>query len=101
MNLNEFNLLYDDLLSKINLENKQIYIKGDFNIDLIKSDIHQTTDTFLQNNLSACLKPFITKPSRITPHSKTLIDNIFSNSIEETYFPETLFAQSHITCHNS
>ena len=29
------------------------------------------------------LLPFISTPSRVTPRSKTLIDNIFSNNIED------------------
>ena len=30
------------------------------------------------------LLPYINTPSRVTPHSKTFIDNIFSNSIEDS-----------------
>ena len=29
------------------------------------------------------LLPYISKPSPVTPHSKTLIDNIFSTNIED------------------
>ena len=35
MNLSEFNILYDELLSKIRFENKNIFLLGDFNIDLL------------------------------------------------------------------
>ena len=58
---------------------------GDFNIDLLKSDTHHDTCDFLEQNLSACLKPYIIRPTRITPHCKTLIDNIFSNYMGEDF----------------
>ena len=83
MDLREFNTMYDDLLSKIQRENKQIYIMGDFNIDLLKSHINNDADTFLQQNLSSNLKPLIVRPTRLTPTSKTLIDNIFTNYHED------------------
>ena len=83
MNLAEFNILYDELLSKLRTENKNIFILGDFNIDLLKTSNHTESDTFLNNNLSSCIRPLITRPTRITAHSKTLIDNIFTNNIED------------------
>ena len=63
---------------------------GDFNIDLMKSETNNEVDAFLQLNLSNCIKPFITKPTRINPHSKTLIDNIFSNFFIESCFSTNL-----------
>ena len=58
---------------------------GDFNIDLLKSNSHTDTSNFLEQNLSSCIRPFILRPTRITPHSKTLIDNIYSNYLEDNY----------------
>ena len=72
MNLSEFNILYDEL-----------FLLGDFNIDLLKTENHIESDTFLNNNLSSCMRPLITRPTRITAHSKTLIDNIFTNNLED------------------
>lgn len=40
------------------------------------------TDEFIIMIFSIGLYPQITKPSRITTHSATLIDNIFPNGIE-------------------
>jgi hypothetical protein len=48
------------VLEKIDKENKLCFLTGDFNIDLLKS----------------------TRPTRITQHTATLIDNIFTNDIE-------------------
>ena len=54
---------------------------GDFNLDLIKSSQHTATSDFLGilNNMG--LNHLISLPSRITPKSATLIDNIFSTDV--------------------
>ena len=59
------------------------YICGDFNIDLLKYKIHQNTSRFVDMIFSLGLFPLITKPSRITQHSRTLIDNIITNNIQK------------------
>ena len=82
MDCSEFNILYSNLLEKISQEKKQAFIMGDFNIDLLKHESHEETQNFIQNNLSHFFKPLITRPTRITPHSKTLIDNVFTNTLE-------------------
>ena len=51
---------------------------GDFNVDLLKYEDDANTADFLDKIYSTSLIPQITSPTRITPRSKTLIDNIFS-----------------------
>ena len=53
---------------------------GDFNINLLNEDVHTLTNDFLNIMSSNSLYPSITKPTRITSNSATLIDNIFTNS---------------------
>ena len=60
-------------------ENKHAFLLGDFNIDLMKIDIDEHTATFLDTLTSNFFVPHI-HPTRIIPHSKMLIDNIFSNT---------------------
>lgn len=55
------------------------YIAGDFNIDLLKSDIDERTSSIFNNQLSYSFFPSIVKPTRITDASATLIDNIYLN----------------------
>ena len=43
--------------------------------------IHHTTNDFLNSLASNSFIPYILHPTRITSHSKTLTDNIFSNYI--------------------
>ena len=57
---------------------------GDFDIDLLKYDTHGDSSDFLDAMYASFLLPYINTPSRVTPHSKTLIDNIFSNTIEDS-----------------
>ena len=56
---------------------------GDFNIYLSKYDTHGNSSDFLDAMYPNFLLPYISAPSRVTPHSKTLIDNIFPNTTED------------------
>ena len=58
-------------------DNNGIIIGLDHNMDLLKSSNHAPTENFLNANLSMNLVPTITRPTRITKSSATLIDNIF------------------------
>ena len=58
-------------------ENKGIVIGLDHNLDLLKSTKHAPTGRFISANLSLGLVPTITRPTRITRSTATLIDNIF------------------------
>ena len=60
-------------------DNKKLFLVGDFNIDLLKVNIESPTNVFdiITANF---LVPHIIHPTRITSSSRTLIDNIYSNS---------------------
>ena len=77
----EFNISISPVLSTISFENKLSYIMGDFNINIINED-HQATSDFINLMNSNSLYPVISKPTRVTPTTATLIDNIFSNNLE-------------------
>ena len=79
----EFNDYYlNELLHKLSSENKSV-ILGDFKVDLMKYDNHHSTNEFLDSLSSHLFLPHITQPTRIRDTSKTLIDNIFSNTLIE------------------
>ena len=50
-------------------------------IYLLNYNDHQPTNYFLDSLASNYFVPYVLHPTRITSHSKTLIDNIFSNFI--------------------
>ena len=82
MDVNYFNNDYlQPLLEKLSNEDKKIYLMGDFNIDLMNTYTDLETSSFFDNLTSNLFVPHIIIPTRITETSKTLIDNIFSNSI--------------------
>ena len=68
-------------LELINKEKKMCHILGDFNINLFKSETHSPTEDFLNQLYSSYFYPTISKPTRITDKSATLIDNIQFNSL--------------------
>ena len=80
----EFNDVYlHDVLEKLSNEIKTAVLMDDFNIDLLKYDSDIDSFTFLGKMYSSFLLPYIFSPSRLTTRSQTLIDNIFSNNIQE------------------
>ena len=84
INPSEFTGIYiSKLLGKISKEDKTIVLMGHFNIDLLKYDTNTDSTTCLDSMYTNSLLPYISTPTRITAHSKTLINNIFSNNIED------------------
>ena len=64
----------------------EIIIGLDHNLDLLKSHLNQPTNDFMELSLDRELIPCITKPTRITNSSASLIDNILiSRSLQRSY----------------
>ena len=78
--LDTFILEIEKIFDVLHKENKTIYIMGDCNINLLNSDTHDPTGSFLDTMYSNMLYPLITRPTRVTANSATLIDNIFTNN---------------------
>ena len=70
------------LTQRLSKEKKSIYIAGDWNFNLLEFSKHEETMTFYETMMSNLLAPSITIPTRINSKGGTLIDNIFSNSIQ-------------------
>ena len=80
-----FNDHMSNITESISKEGKLCYLMGDMNIDLIKHDVHMPTSSFLDIMYSNNFFPLITKPTRITEKSATLIDHIFTNNFDIKY----------------
>ena len=80
------NLFLDDfikpLCEKLTVENKKIYLAGDFNLDLSNLN-HTESQKFFEVMMSHFLRPTITLPTKINKVRHTVIDNIFTNQIAE------------------
>lgn len=70
-------------LSIVSHENKKCFLMGDFNINIMDSEAQ--TQSFLDSLSSFCFKPMISKPTRITENSATLLDNIFTNILDREH----------------
>ena len=55
---------------------KDFVIGMDHNLDLLKHHLHTNTQVFLESMLDKFIMPCITRPTRITKETATLIDNI-------------------------
>ena len=55
---------------------------GDFNTNLLNYESHSDTNEFLNSVISHYLLPYILHPTRVTDHSATVIDNIFSSNTD-------------------
>ena len=79
------------MLSK---ENKEIYISGDFNFNLLKSDSNNACSNFFNLMNSNGLLPFILHPSRVVEgQTPSLIDNIFSNNTSSIILSGNIYFQ--------
>ena len=70
---------FSDLIGIIYKERKQCILMGDFNLDLIKVDIHNQTKDFVHSLYTNAIYPTISNPTRVTEHSATLLYNIITN----------------------
>ena len=65
--------------SLIDKKKYNIFLMGDFNIDLLQYESHSSTNDFLNTMISNSFLPYILQPTRVTDHSSKVVDNIFSN----------------------
>ena len=88
---------FSEALSDINsIHNNEIVVCGDFNFDLLKTESCSISLDFLNSIRSCSLIPTITKPTRITESTASLLDNILVKD-PSSYFSGIL--ESSITDH--
>ena len=80
----QFSEYFEKTLSKVTKENKECYISGDFNVDILNYNQNKISTDFLNSISSAGFLPSILEPTRLTDNSSTLIDNIFTNNIKQS-----------------
>ena len=90
---NEF---LEPILEKIN-KKKDCSLMGDFNVDLLKSNDNNSAGEFYNMFSSYFFTPFVLQPTRLK--AKTLIDNIFLNSLEYSSYSGNLLYElsDHLT----
>ena len=79
-NIEIFTDQLNELLRDLNHQKCQFFILGDGNIDFLRYLNHQPTEKYLGMLYTDITIPVIAKPTRITNHTKTLIDHICTNT---------------------
>ena len=74
--IEEFTLVAHNLQEKPS----KSYLCGDYNINFLKIDSSQHYSRFFENMTTLGFFPQITRPTRLSGDSNTLIDNIFTNN---------------------
>ena len=81
-NFELFNTFIGDAFTSDSLQNCDKIICGDFNLNLMNmTDASNNSSVFHNNMQTLALLPVISKPTRISPSSCSLIDNIFVNNL--------------------
>ena len=81
-NLTNFVKNFNEVFDRIAKENELCYLMGDFNVNLMIYQTNILTGELLDSMHSHLLSPLINRPTRITSHTATLIDNIITNNID-------------------
>ena len=81
--LNVFINEFTDLLIVLRARSKSVLLCGDYNIDLLKINANDNFNIFYENVISSSFIPSITLPTRICDTTSTLIDNIYTNSVDK------------------
>ena len=81
--VNEFLEYIESILTRITSENKNIYICGDLNFDLLKVQECEQSKNFFDLMCSFGLINQITIPTRTTESTATIIDNIYTNNVSD------------------
>ena len=68
--------IYKDVKKTCTIQKTDLILGLDHNLDLLKSNLHRPTLTFLETVYEQGMIPMITKPTRISSNTATLIDNI-------------------------
>ena len=72
--LEQFCNQLNDKIKTINPNRHEIYIFGDMNINFLKFNEHTQTEEFLDMLYANNILPIITKPTRLTDHTATLMN---------------------------
>ena len=99
----DFSTDYENILKNMaNHKHTNSVIGIDHNLDFIKHSRHNPTQLYLTQNLDSHMIPTITRPTRITQNSATLIDNLFiSQKLQDNYKSGILIYETsdHLPCY--
>ena len=80
----QLNSFLENVFKKANTKNKLCFVAGDFNLNCLDYNKNLEIRTFYNRIFAHGCIPLITKPTRVTSKTVSLIDNIFTNFIFDT-----------------
>jgi exonuclease III len=92
-----FSELLSNVLDELSSFNIPIYLLGDLNLDVLQVNASSNVSDYINLLFSYGLLQVITRPTRCTDHSATLIDHIITNSQLSSY--ETCIITSSVSDH--
>ena len=78
------NSYLENIFKKANTENKLCFVVGDFNLNCLDYNENLEIRTFYNRIFAHGCIPLITRPTRVTSKTVSLIDNIFTNFVFDT-----------------
>ena len=69
------------ILSKNEATKREVILIGDFNMNLLDFDKNKRVQSFVNLMFRFGMIPTINKPTRVTRHTATAIDHVFTNTI--------------------
>ena len=75
----QWNEIFEENIENVLREEKEIYLMGDINRDLLNKQIKQAWSDYME---PFGLVQMVSEATRVTPSSRTLIDHIFTNCTE-------------------
>ena len=83
-NIRAFNEELSDILTSMDHNNSDFFLTGDYNINLLSINDKELNAEFLEMLCCPSFYPKITLPTRFSPHSGSLIDNVFCRLTNNT-----------------
>ena len=71
--------------------NKNVYIVGDFNLNLLDQSLNKKVRNYLSLIYQNSFLPTVNKPTRVTRKTSTIIDHILTNLFVNTNFKTFIF----------
>ena len=88
--LNICETFFKKILSDSTIVNKRFFLAGDFNINLFNFETSKKVQSFVNLMFEFSMIPTINKPTRVTKHTATAIDNIITNCIINSDFKSAI-----------
>ena len=86
--------ILSDLLDRMAAENKKCYIMGDFNLNLLEYNTNNNVREMVSLFNSKYFYNTINKPTRVSSHSATIIDHLWTNDLSSNVDNGILFSKN-------